>query len=102
MTAARHCTNASMLYCGIGLLGMGLMSALLPRGCLQSSVNHSNPWTPLVMAAAQPTWLEMLYYERSLLAALVLVALCIYATLTSPGPAIATSSNHNTFGNAVP
>lgn len=32
----------------------------------------------------QPTWLEVLYYERSLIAAAVLVGLCIYATLSSP------------------
>jgi hypothetical protein len=37
---------------------------------------------------AQPTWLEILYYERSLLAAMVLVAICIYATLSSPNPTI--------------
>jgi uncharacterized protein len=54
VTAARHCFSVSMIYCGIGLLGMGIMSALLPRGCLQSSVNHSNPWAPLVMAAVGP------------------------------------------------
>ena len=34
----------------------------------------------------QPTWLEVLYYERSLIAAAVLVGLCIYATLSSPVP----------------
>jgi hypothetical protein len=35
----------------------------------------------------QPTWMEVLYYERSLLAAMVLVGLCVYATLRSPkGP----------------
>jgi len=33
-----------------------------------------------------PSWFRILYYERSLLAALVLVALCIYATLSSPKP----------------
>ncbi len=33
-----------------------------------------------------PTWLEAMYYERSLLAAAVLVGLCIYATLSSPMP----------------
>jgi len=49
----------------------------------------------------QPTWLEILYYERSLVAAMVLVALCIYATLSSPNPAIDVSSNHNTAGNDV-
>jgi len=32
----------------------------------------------------QPTWLTVAYYERSLIAAVVLVGLCIYATVTSP------------------
>ncbi|MFM9962450.1 MAG: hypothetical protein ACKV2Q_14655 [Planctomycetaceae bacterium] len=34
--------------------------------------------------AKPPTWLEFLYYERSLLAAMVLVGLCLYATIRSP------------------
>lgn len=34
----------------------------------------------------QPTWLEWMYYERSLLTAILLVALCLYATLSSPLP----------------
>jgi hypothetical protein len=33
-----------------------------------------------------PTWLETLYYERSLLAAVVLIGLCIYAAISSPMP----------------
>ena len=33
-----------------------------------------------------PTWLEKVYYERSLIMAVLLVALCIYATLSSPLP----------------
>jgi hypothetical protein len=32
----------------------------------------------------QPGWREILYYERSLIAATFLVALCLYATLSSP------------------
>ena len=39
----------------------------------------------------QPTWLEYLYYERTLLAAAVLVGLCLYATLVSPNPKAAVS-----------
>ena len=31
-----------------------------------------------------PTWLQVLYHERSLIAATVLVALCLYATISSP------------------
>ncbi len=34
--------------------------------------------------ATRPTWLEILYYERTLLAAVVLVGLCIYATVSAP------------------
>ena len=35
-----------------------------------------------------PTWLDYLYYERTLLAAAVLVGLCLYATILSPNPRI--------------
>jgi hypothetical protein len=34
--------------------------------------------------AVQPGWLEVLYYERSLMAACVLVGLCVYATVLAP------------------
>ncbi len=54
VTAARHCTDSTMIYCGIGLLGMGVIASLLPRGCLQSSLNHSNPLAPLIMAIVGP------------------------------------------------
>jgi hypothetical protein len=33
-----------------------------------------------------PSWLEICYYEQSLLAAIVLVGLCLYATIASPQP----------------
>ena len=39
----------------------------------------------------EPTWLDFLYYERALLAAGVLVGLCLYATLSSPIPKAAKS-----------
>lgn len=39
--------------------------------------------------ASQPSWLEVLSYERALLAAAVLVGLCIYATYLSPLPKLA-------------
>ncbi len=38
--------------------------------------------------AARPSWLQIVYYERSLLAAVVLVGLCVYATLISPLPTV--------------
>ena len=54
-----------------------------------------------------PTWLEILYHERSLIAAMLLVALCVYATLSSPKPVIDSSpkpvidasSNHDNVAN---
>ena len=46
---------------------------------------------------AGPTWLEIIYYERSLIAAMVLVAFCIYATLSSP--VIDPPSNRDAVGN---
>jgi hypothetical protein len=36
--------------------------------------------------AQRPTWWQMLYYERNMLAALVLVGLCIFAAASSPSP----------------
>jgi hypothetical protein len=45
------------------------------------------------------TWLETLYYERSLLAAVVLIGLCIYAALSSPMPrAVGTDAYPNRHG----
>lgn len=41
--------------------------------------------------APQPTWIDLLYHERPLLAALVLVGLCLYATACSPRPSAATA-----------
>ncbi|QDT43677.1 hypothetical protein Pan241w_37790 [Gimesia alba] len=40
----------------------------------------------------QPTWFEWLYYERSLVAAVLLVVLCLYATLSSPLPELETKT----------
>ncbi len=44
---------------------------------IRERLNHLSDTTP-------PTWLEFLHYERSLLAAAVLVGLCFYATISSP------------------
>ena len=48
--------------------------------------------------ATRPTWLEVLYYERTLLAAVVLVGLCLYATFISPPPKF----TMGTRGSAAP
>jgi hypothetical protein len=52
----------------------------------------------------RPTWLEVLYYERTLLAAAVLVGLCIYATLSSPKlktVALAGGASHSSSQDAT-
>jgi hypothetical protein len=46
--------------------------------------------------AAPPTWLDYVYYERSLIMALLLVGLCIYATLSSP----VAKSGHSTANSS--
>lgn len=51
VAAARTWTGPTFVYCLIGLVGVGVVSALLPMGCLQFSLNHSNPWAPLTMAS---------------------------------------------------
>ena len=43
--------------------------------------------------ATPPTWLDYLHHERSLLAAMVLVGLCIYATLASPKSRVVEEGN---------
>ena len=45
-----------------------------------------------------PTWLEAIYYERSLLAAVVLIGLCIYATLSSPKPRVVNATDASSNG----
>ena len=46
----------------------------------------------------QPTWLEIVHHERSFIMAVLLVALCIYATLSCPLPARSLSGAGLTFG----
>ena len=36
-------------FIGIGLLGVGLMSMVLPFGILSGTMSHDNPWAPLTM-----------------------------------------------------
>jgi hypothetical protein len=46
------------------------------------------------LPGAEPTWLDYLYYERSMVMAVLLVLLCIYATYSSP--------RANPFATAAP
>jgi uncharacterized membrane protein YraQ (UPF0718 family) len=42
---------------GLGLLGAGLLSLMLPAGSLQRTMAHDNPWSPLLMTAiAMPAY----------------------------------------------
>jgi uncharacterized membrane protein YraQ (UPF0718 family) len=51
VVAAREIVGPSLVYIVIGLLGVGLLSAALPPGSLQSTMEHKNPYAPLAMAA---------------------------------------------------
>ena len=48
---ARESVSESAVWIGCGLAGVGLLALCLPPGCLQTSMSHSNPWSPLVMTA---------------------------------------------------
>jgi uncharacterized membrane protein YraQ (UPF0718 family) len=50
VAAARELAGPTLVYCLVGLLGVGLLSAALPSGCLQHSMSHSDPLSPLLMA----------------------------------------------------
>jgi hypothetical protein len=64
-------------------------SFLRPLGTRQLS---SDQWVAAATLArldqlpgvTRPSWLEMLYYERTLIAAALLVGLCLFATFSLP------------------
>jgi uncharacterized membrane protein YraQ (UPF0718 family) len=49
--AAREIAGGSLGYVAIGLAGVAALAVVLPPGALQTSMNHDNPWAPLVMTA---------------------------------------------------
>ncbi len=51
VAAAREVVGPSLGYIVLGLLGVAFLSAVLPQGSLQSTMEHSNPYAPLAMAA---------------------------------------------------
>lgn len=51
VTAAEEAAGPSLLYIGIGLIGVALLSLLLPPGILQHTMAHSDPTSPLLMTA---------------------------------------------------
>jgi uncharacterized protein len=50
VVAAREIVGPSLGYILFGLLGVALLSAVLPPGSLQSTMEHNKPYAPLAMA----------------------------------------------------
>jgi uncharacterized membrane protein YraQ (UPF0718 family) len=50
VVAAREISGPSLGYILVGIAGVGLLSAVLPPGSLQSTMEHTNPYAPLAMA----------------------------------------------------
>lgn len=48
--SAREAVGPTLGYSAIALLGIGVMTMLLPHGRLQTAVEHGDPWAPAVMA----------------------------------------------------
>ena len=51
VAAARETAGPSLAYIALALLGVALLCAVLPHGSLQTTMEHSNPYAPLAMAA---------------------------------------------------
>jgi uncharacterized membrane protein YraQ (UPF0718 family) len=51
VAAAREIVGPSLGYIVLALLGVVFLSAVLPPGSLQSTMEHKNPYAPLAMAA---------------------------------------------------
>ncbi len=51
VAAAREVIGPSLAYIAIGLSGVAFLSTVLPHGSLQLTIEHSNPYAPLAMAA---------------------------------------------------
>lgn len=49
--SARELAGPSSLYIAAGLLGVAMLSVLLPAGYLQTAAEHDDPWAPLFMTA---------------------------------------------------
>ena len=46
---ARISVGPMTAFIGVGLLGVGIMSVVLPHGVLSGLMGHNNPWAPMVM-----------------------------------------------------
>ena len=49
--SARELVGPSSLYILAGLLGVAMLSLVLPAGYLQTAAEHNDPWAPLFMTA---------------------------------------------------
>jgi uncharacterized membrane protein YraQ (UPF0718 family) len=49
VVAAREIVGPALGYILVGLLGVALLSAVLPPGSLQATMEHKNPYAPLAM-----------------------------------------------------
>jgi uncharacterized protein len=92
VTAAHEIAGGTLGYVAIGLAGVVALSAALPPGTLQTSMNHDKPWAPLMMSAvAIPAYVtpmmamsqlgSMFQHGNSVGAAFVLLALGAGANL---------------------
>jgi len=100
LEATSHAVELMEMYGAADNLDLNWVRSYLRPHCYRLS---NDKWTAAVTldrlnrlpGVTGPTWPEILYYERSLIAAIVLVAFCIYATWSSPIPAVDASSNHD-------
>jgi len=50
VAASRELAGPTGIYLLVGLVGVALLSTVLPAGSLQLAVEHDDPWAPLTMA----------------------------------------------------
>jgi uncharacterized membrane protein YraQ (UPF0718 family) len=48
---AREANGPTLRYMGLAVVGVGVLSALLPFGALQTTMQHNDPLAPILMAA---------------------------------------------------
>lgn len=59
LAAARFMVSGTMVYAVIALLGVGLLGAVVPFGGLELTMQHDDPWSPLIMTAvATPAYIS--------------------------------------------
>ncbi len=67
VTAARELTSPVVGYMLIGLVGAGLLAAVLPHGVLQQTMQHDDPTSPLLMTGvALPAYIAPLHAMKVL------------------------------------